>query len=155
MSSASFSQSAAGALYFPPGSELPPASTEPRWYLRTSSGVVLPMSPWITWPTFCSTDMRATSACTRASSAASRGSGDATIGQLAGLAMEVAAGAGAVGGGGTSSVLQAGSNEASRMARGTGFITGMEVRMRCPRWRTVWTGCPQGACRKAGWCGAS
>jgi hypothetical protein len=55
---------------------------------------------------------------------------------LAGLAVELAMTTGALRPAGASSVLHAESIDTSRAAKGAGFITGMEVRMRCPRWRT-------------------
>ena len=72
------------ALYWLPGSEPPPARIDPSRYLRTSSGVIEAMSPWMTWPTFSSTDIVAISASIRCSSVASGGRGQPGCGQCAG-----------------------------------------------------------------------
>ena len=78
------SHSAGVALYLPPGSELPPARIEPSRYLRTSSGVMLPMSPWISWPTFSSRVMLASSSSMRFSIAGSAATGQASSGHWSG-----------------------------------------------------------------------
>ena len=77
-------------MYLPPGSEPPPARMEPSRYLRTSSGVTLPMSAWTICPTFSSTVIVARSALMRCSSAASSGKGQAPSGHAVGVIVPVA-----------------------------------------------------------------
>ena len=66
-SSASFSQASGVVRLSPPGALLPPLRTDPRLYSRTSAGVMLPISAWMTCPTFSSIVIFANRSAIRAS----------------------------------------------------------------------------------------